>query len=88
MGRPNRASGSVVRNGNEMIKAGSWVNVKKEEEIKGERAMRRRITMRSSEDKYIYEKNWARREKYDQGLNKDEDGWVGGRRGGEPLCEN
>lgn len=34
--------------------------------------------MRSSEDKYIYEKNWAGREKYDQGLNKDEDGWVGG----------
>lgn len=35
-GPPNRASGSVVRNGNETIKAGSWVNVKKDEEIKGE----------------------------------------------------
>lgn len=35
-GRPNRAGGSVVRNGIEMIKAGSRVNVKKDEEIKGE----------------------------------------------------
>lgn len=35
VGRPNRAGGSIVRNGNEMIQSSSWGNVKKDEEIKG-----------------------------------------------------